>query len=306
MNSINQRGISTSVGLLVIIIVALIGAVAWFFFSYEKTNPNANVNIAPATNSSTNTASNSNTNTSSIVGWQTFQNNTYGYELKFPNSWYYVPDAVTGPPPPATAFFMTEPRPSSKIHGAFNVYVTSANGETLDTHSEIALHEDDGYSKTSVVVDGYDSVRLERRTLPSDNGASIYVIKDDFVYRIGWVTTDSALAARLEATYDAMLSSFTFTNNLVVDFIMDGVIHNPVTDDDTDDWYVLYEEIGNPGMSALLTFDYRYIPSTCTIDGHDMECTDAIDRGLLQIGDSVNVEGHEYEHDKVAVFNITK
>jgi len=306
MDSINQRGISTSVSFLVIIIVALIGAGAWFFMSYEKTNSNGNINVAPATNSSTNTASNSNTNTSSTVGWQTFQNNTYGYELKFPSSWYYVPDAVTGPPPPATAFFMTEPLPSSKTHGAFNVYVTSANGETLDTLSEIALHEGDGYNKTSIVIDGYDGVHLERRTLPSDNGASIYVIKDDFVYRIGWVTTDSALAARLEATYDAMLSSFTFINNFAADFSRDGVLHNPVTADDTDDWQVLYEEIGNPAMSALLTFDYRYIPSTCTIDGQDMECTDAIDQGLLNIGDSVTVEGYEYEQGKVAVFNIIK
>jgi len=298
MDNVNQRGHSTTVGLFVIIIVALIGAGAWFFLSYEKTNTNGNINVAPATNSST--------NISSTVGWQTFQNNTYGYMLMFPSSWYYVPDAVTGPPPPATAFFMTEPMSSSKNHGAFNVYVTSANGETLDTNSEIALLEGDGYTKTSIVVDGYDAVRFDRRTLPSDNGASIYVIKDDFVYRIGWVTTDTDLAARLEATYEAMLSSITFMDNLVADFMRDGVIHNPVTADDTDDWHVLYEGIGNPAMSALLTFDYRYIPSTCTVDGQDMECTDAIDQGLLQIGDSVSVQGYEYEQDKVAVFNITK
>ncbi len=303
MKTIKSQGASSTAIIVSIVIIIIIGVVIWYVTSQPVTDEVASQPAA----SSTNAKSNSNTAAvSPTAGWQTYHNNTYGYQLQFPNDWYYIKDAMSGPPPPATAFFSSQSEVSSANYASLNILVGDLAGETLHTWAEIDSLVEDGYTKTATTVDGYEAVQLERSSLATDTGGTIYVAKDNLMYRIVWGATDEDILRANEDTLETMVDSITFVEPLVEDFNWDGVLHRPAEEDDTSEWNLLYEEIGSPGMSAELIFDYQYIPSVCIVGGEEQDCSEAIADGSLQLGDAVSVSGYEYVEGKVAVFQLVK
>ncbi len=303
-----QHGISSLAIILIILAVIIAAIVVWLVINQgnENTNANTNVNATPTTNTASHTNSNADSS-NNPAGWQTFTNNAYGYQLKFPNSWHYIEDAFTGPPPPVTAFFASvQDLNGASDYGSFTVMVSKLDGETLDTWEEIKSLMADNYTRTDVAVDGYDGIRLERDDLATDNGGWLYIDKDDYMYRFTWGATETALADRLEATFAGIISSITFNDIIQADFTQNGSLNQPATADSADTWHLLYEQPGSPGLSKKLSFDYQYIPSTCLINTKTINCSKAVAQGLLQVGDTVTVSGYEYEDGAIAVFNITK
>ncbi len=295
--STNNKGISPVAVVIIIVLIIAIGGGFWYFL-IRKENVNTNsVNITPAAN----------TNTSlDTTDWQTFQNNTYGYQLKFPKDWYYIADAMTGPLPPATAFFSSVDAVATYKYASLAILVSSLMDESLDTWSEVELLVADGYSKKSIKVGGEDGFRLERSTHPADNGAIIYTAKGDYMFRLSWGATDQSLWPANEAILEAIINSFEFIDILEKDFTKEGNITIYLGDTETENWQLVYEEAGNPALSVDLLFDYHYIPSVCVIDEEETTCQEAIDEGLIESGDRVTVEGVGFENDQVIVFKITK
>jgi hypothetical protein len=207
----NQKGISPVSIVITVIIVILLAGLLWYFMSNGESVQDKNTNIAPVSNSNTNISLN--TNSGAAEDWQTYTNDTYGYELQYPSDWYYIPDAMSGPPPPATAFFANTEQISGIDYASFFVYVGIPDVSTLDEISEVVLLVEDGYTKTDTTVDGYSAVKLERRTHPSDTGGSIYVINGDYMYRIIWGGTSVAVFEAHEDTLDEIIESFKFTGS---------------------------------------------------------------------------------------------
>jgi len=87
----NQMTRSTAITFLLVIIVIILGAGAYFLFFQEE---GINDNKANATNTNqvadTNQAANANTATNTNIdtsGWKTYTNSEYGYTMKYPADW---------------------------------------------------------------------------------------------------------------------------------------------------------------------------------------------------------------------------
>ena len=82
MSNFQNKGISTLVGVVIILLVAVIlgsGVYLWQQKNLPTSNPVSSQNQV---------ASNS---TSSTQGWQTYTNTQYGFEIKYPNLWFAKP-----------------------------------------------------------------------------------------------------------------------------------------------------------------------------------------------------------------------
>lgn len=320
MKYINQRGMAAGLIILIVLAILLASGVSWYFISYQKVNKNSNIVVTPVINQNTNAAVNTNINVNAVANvntntnsapmdttnWQVFHNNTYNYQVLFPQNWYYLPDAMTGPPPPASAFFANVQSTSAANYASLNIVVSQLMKESLDTWAEISSLEQDGYSKNSITVSGQPAVYLERKTHPADNGGTIYVEKVDYMYRLVWGATDNTVYQTNEQILKAMADSFKFVDPLVANFNKTGNISLPSNAQNDQDWYLVYEAPGNPAITAKLLFDYRYIPSKCIISGAESQCSQAIKDGQVQVGDRVSVEGVKLTDGSVIVLELTK
>jgi len=293
----NQLGSSVMVIFIIIIVIFLAAALIWYFTSYEKVNKNANVNIAPVSNS------NANTSAVDASDWQTFTNNNYNYRLKYPKNWYYIPDAMTGPIPPVSAFFSSQPATASTQYASLTILVSDLTDETLATWPEMLSLVADGYAKIDIKVDGQDAVRLERITHPSDNGGWIYVAKGDYMYRITWGAMTQAIFNNTSAVMEAMLDSFEFIPALVSDFTQTGNMSKPAGEEN---WHLLWETPGNPAITKELIFHEMDVISMCESGASKANCTNAMANGIIDPGDVVTVEGilNPNNQDQVFVISI--
>lgn len=89
-----QAGISTLVGVIIIVVAIIIlfgGVFAYQYFVEKSQIPMTNVQPNPKSqNSNTETAGPAPSN---IEGWKTYKNIIYGYELMYPNSWSTLVDS---------------------------------------------------------------------------------------------------------------------------------------------------------------------------------------------------------------------
>ncbi|MFH1597453.1 MAG: hypothetical protein ABIB97_00075 [Patescibacteria group bacterium] len=79
-----------------------------------------------------------------------------------------------------------------------------------------------------------------------------------------------------------------------------------LTGDSITSFTLVYEEPGNPALTALLNFDYPGYTSSCTIDGVPMTCQEAIDQEFLVAGDLVTVTGTDVGDGEVVVTMLDK
>ena len=295
----NRPGFSPALLLIAIIVAAVIGGGAWYWVKYRpQTNIDSQANIAPVSNRNTNPGV-----TTDTSDWQVFRNATYNYRLRFPTNWYYHPDAMSGPPPPALIFFSNVVDNTKLPYASFIVSASDAMGQTLDNWAEITSLVADGYTKTSTTLGGRPAVRLERQALASDNGATIYALKDNWVYRLVFGTTDTAIYDANEMVMEAMLKSFEFTAPLVGDFNQTGTLSLP---SGGTTWYLVWEAPGNPAINRELFFDYQYVPSMCPINGVSKKCSVAIAAGEIAAGSRVTLQGLSLDNNRVMVLSMIK
>jgi len=90
----------------------------------------------------------------------------------------------------------------------FEISVDPTLGRTLDNYEEIQSLEAEYYQKIPLVVAGEKAVKLQVPDGSSSN-ASIYLIHNDYVYRIGWQERNHP---QEEENVQKMVDSFTFTD----------------------------------------------------------------------------------------------
>ncbi|MBU0597930.1 hypothetical protein KKF61_02945 [Patescibacteria group bacterium] len=290
----NHQGAAASLIIIIVIVLVIAVGLVWYFVSQDQ-GVNTNANIAPVSNINIDTqATNS--------GWQTYYNNTFGYKLKFLKSWFYIADAMSGPPPPASAFFTNvQNTGGGSEYASITILVSSLSGETLDTWPEMLSLEDDGYARTDIKVDGEEAVRLEQNSLPSDNGGWIYVAKGDYIYRITWGAMTQAIFAATSDIMEQMINSFEFIPVLVPDFSQTGNMSKPAEEEN---WFLLWEEPGNPAITKELIFNGLDAISMCQSGISQANCVDAMANGIIDEGAVVTVEGILNPDDQSRVYVI--
>lgn len=307
MKQINQKGIAA--GLVVIIILGLLlaGGLGYYFAFYKKAAKNTNLVTNTVTNLNVNVAVNQNANTDTAADtsdWQVFTNNNYHYRISYPKDWYYIANAMTGPPPPAIAFFANVKDTGVLPYASLNILVTELGEETLASWQEIESLAADGYIKTETIVSGQPAVRLERHTHAMDTGATIYVAKDGNMYRLVWGATQPATYEVNKKTAVAMADSFKFIPAVTADFNQIGTLSKPA---ESQSFNILWEAPGNPAIFRELVFDRQNFISHCVLSATSQgNCSGLLANGFLVAGDRIAVEGITGQNNQVYVIKITK
>jgi len=200
-----QKGIAAIVILIIVLIsaAAAAGGVATFYL-INKNSKEPKVSTGASTSSAKKVDS-------ATVGWQTHDNDKYGYQVKYPKDWYFHPNACCPPPPTAITISNVPEDKINTEYVTFHVIVDPSMGRTLDNYEEIASLVADGYSKTAVTLSGEAGVKLERHTHPMDTGGLIYLKHNDTIYRLTWGGTDPTIYPPHEKTLLKIVNSFTFT-----------------------------------------------------------------------------------------------
>lgn len=162
-------------------------------------NLNANVSVQPV-----------NTNQDETADWQIYTNDTYSYQVKYPADWYYHPSACCPPPPANIRIANVADGVNTPPYANVLISALTSAGDTLENNSEIASLVDDGYTKTEITVSGQKAYKLERRTLASDNGGSIYIYYKGYFYRLDYGATDLDVYTANQDILDKIINTFKF------------------------------------------------------------------------------------------------
>ncbi|MEA3357272.1 MAG: hypothetical protein U9Q67_02460 [Patescibacteria group bacterium] len=149
--------------------------------------------------------------TDDISGWQKYENSTYGYEIKYPNEWFFH-ETGYNPPPPAVIKVASEAEGQMMAeYASLEVSVDAALGRTLGDYEEISSLVADGYDSLPVTVSEQEALRLERGAESDDTGGYIYVLYGEYMYRITWGGTRADISQDHDDVLEAIIGSFTFT-----------------------------------------------------------------------------------------------
>ena len=200
-----QKGIAAIAILVAVLIsVAVVAGGVATFYLINKNSKATKVTTTPSTSSAKKVDS-------ATVGWQTYNNDQYGYKVKYPKDWYFHPNACCPPPPAAITISNLSEDKITNEYVTFNVIVDPSLGRTLDNYEEIASLVADGYTKTAVTLSGEAGVKLERHAHPMDTGAWIYSKHNDTIYRLTWGGTNPAIYQPHEKTLLKIVDTFTLT-----------------------------------------------------------------------------------------------
>ncbi len=94
MNNQNQKGISSSFGIIVVILVAIVGAVVFLSYQYVWLPKQGEINIPSANLPKTETPEETETPKSETADWNVYRNEEYGYEIKYPETINSIPIAA--------------------------------------------------------------------------------------------------------------------------------------------------------------------------------------------------------------------
>ena len=201
-----EKGISTLVGIIIIVVVALIlfgGIFAWQYY-FVKTNNQSFVASAPQDLRTT--------------GWKTYTNTEYGFQMKYPEDLkieeipagmypstllrFYNETYIVGNP-----FAMTNNFTIDSVENTSNLTaqqiieasgeVNLAGGNTLKTLSDITV----------------SGVKGKKVSYENDSRATFiaYVIRSNMVYNFGCDHQKTSALKYDCSTFDQMLSTFKFT-----------------------------------------------------------------------------------------------
>jgi len=138
---------------------------------------------------------------SGIVNLKTYQNEKYGFELKYPKNWT-LQDNVGSPPNPVFSY-----RSNDGSYCQFDIVVTPKS----DNNAEMNWYRQNGYKETEYNVAGIPSVRFTK--LAAENKRPIDVIyftKDPDDYRIS-LQSSASQQENCVSVFNQIFSTFKFT-----------------------------------------------------------------------------------------------
>ncbi len=149
-----------------------------------------------------------------FTGWQEYNNDKYGYKIKYPPDWYFIKEGYSPPPPTSIKLSnINNPYPAAGFdYLSVGIDVDKALGRTLDNYEEILSLKSQYYQEIRLTVGGEPAAKI---AVPDPNSAepiSVYIQHKDNIYRITWNdNTDGFVQNR--KLFEKILQSFTFTDS---------------------------------------------------------------------------------------------
>ncbi len=117
--------------------------------------------------------------------WQIYKNEKYGYQIKYPNDWYFMEDACC-PPPPASVNLnnfsskRSEYSANQTKNEIYGIDILCLYEGSLDEIGEIQNLKDRGAKAENTTVNSHSAIKFAKNVVPGDNSekAITYYIVD--------------------------------------------------------------------------------------------------------------------------------
>ena len=141
--------------------------------------------------------------------WQQFENQVYSYSIKYPQSWYFHPQAINPPPPAAIFLANVKPKETQGSYASFTVTTDKVLDRNLTSYPEITELIDAGYINSNLEISGSPAVLLVGSN-QNRFQASVYVLHGDYFYRLSWQGTDEAIYNQEKEVFKQILATLKF------------------------------------------------------------------------------------------------
>ncbi|MCX6765755.1 MAG: hypothetical protein NT136_02240 [Candidatus Moranbacteria bacterium] len=111
--------------------------------------------------------------------WQTYKNESYNYEIKYPKNWYFLKDGCC-PPPPANVTLNNysskklEYAQNQMKPGVYGFDVTCLYEGNLDSIGEVKFMLQEGKSNEKLTVNGMEAIKFSEDQTPGDSSVKIF------------------------------------------------------------------------------------------------------------------------------------
>jgi hypothetical protein len=205
-----KKGISSTTGILIALLAAIIaGAAVWAYYQYKvlpDLNTKPTVTIPVFSKPFTPAASATSTTATTTANWKTYANSTYGFSFKYPTNLYVKFQSNANPD--------QGPIAESTISISDNQTITQS-----DIYSKLIYIDIFPASSSSTITqpNGMDPVSSSNTTVGgvtakkyvSSDGSFVYVfVKNQRQYQIG---IGANISSTLKANFNNILSTFQFT-----------------------------------------------------------------------------------------------
>lgn len=198
----------------------------WYKSGAEEPTPSVNLNRSnlntntvkntnSAINANSNAAINANTNINSSVStntatWSEYENEQFGYTLKYPDDWAEANTADANPAMFADPVALAQETDTTLQQGAkFEVQVENSSASTL---TSAVADKDSEWTVLKDVLTTIDGVSALRRQLTAMTYTlTTYVLKNNKLYSITQYIPKAEDRGKYTAIYDQILANFQFT-----------------------------------------------------------------------------------------------
>jgi hypothetical protein len=141
--------------------------------------------------------------------WQQFENQVYSYSIKYPQNWYFHPQAINPPPPAAIFIANVKPNETKGSYASFTITTDKVLDRNLTSYPEITELIDAGYIESNLEISGSQAILLVGSN-QNRFQASVYVMHGDYFYRLGWQGTDEPIYNQEKEVFKQILATFKF------------------------------------------------------------------------------------------------
>ncbi|MEA1925637.1 MAG: hypothetical protein U9M90_00120 [Patescibacteria group bacterium] len=116
--------------------------------------------------------------------WTVYKNSKHGYQLKYPDNWFFLEDACCPPPPTGVNFNNFSSKKIEYSKAQMNEEVMGLNimcgyENAIDDIGEVQLYLDEGAENKRLKINGFNAIKIQKEVVPgnpSKMAVSYYIV----------------------------------------------------------------------------------------------------------------------------------